>query len=179
MTCIKGYNLRNVQCLISTKRQFPITKIRLSHHHLIFMMEMSILLRQHLYHVTAPGLGSKFGKMTSLASTYEKYTLFILLHILYQQQHSWVACLPVSQSKYWCLPTEPLFFILEKANTCTCIWSLNTTVITKSRLTQFRSNKGKWKKNPLQKYESRVNVPKVGREIFQMKCLGFFVDYKL
>ena len=26
-----------------------------SHHHLIFIMEMSILLRQHLYHMTAPG----------------------------------------------------------------------------------------------------------------------------
>ena len=55
MTCIKEYNLRNVQCLISTKRPFPSIKIRLSHHHLIFIMEMSTLLRQHLYHATAPG----------------------------------------------------------------------------------------------------------------------------
>ena len=62
--------------------------------------------------------------------------VFFFLHILYHQQHPWVACLPVSQSKYWCLPTWPFIFFIK-------MWSLNTTVITILRLTQLRSNQRK------------------------------------
>ena len=74
-----------------------------------------------------------------------KYILFILLHILYQQQHSWVACLPVSQSKYQCLPTEPLFFILEKTNirSLNMTWSQNQDWLNSDQTKENENKQGK------------------------------------
>ena len=43
VTCIKWNNLRKVQGFISTERPIPIIEIRLSHHHLIFIMGIYIV----------------------------------------------------------------------------------------------------------------------------------------